>query len=230
MSPQRAPLGALAALAIAALAIAAPASQAAARATPRTSLPVIERQVMCVTCKIPLNVAQSPQANLERAYIQGLIDQGQGEAEIKRALVGQYGPAVLGLPSAHGFDETVYLVPLAVVLAMIATFVLLLPSWRRRARAQAAATAPAATLDAADAARLESDLARFDCPPATAAPPASPGRSAHRAGRGRRYISSGAPTPSKCRQRAIVRPLATHRAMRSDSTVSGSAPTTRQSR
>ena len=67
------------------------AGAAAASAAPRTSLPAIERQVMCVTCKIPLNVAQSPQADRERAFIQRLIDQGADEAQIKRALVGQYG-------------------------------------------------------------------------------------------------------------------------------------------
>jgi cytochrome c-type biogenesis protein CcmH/NrfF len=146
-----------------ALTIAAPTSQAAGTVTPRTSLPIIERQVMCVTCKIALQVAQSPQANLERAYIQGLISHGEDEAEIKRALVAQYGPTVLGLPSTHGFDLAAYLVPLAVVLALIATLIVLLPRWRRDARAQAAAgTATAATLSATDTARLDSDLARFD--------------------------------------------------------------------
>jgi cytochrome c-type biogenesis protein CcmH len=149
-------LGAL----VATSAIAVPA--AASGATPRTALPTIERQVMCVTCKIPLNVAQSPQADRERAFIRSLIDQGDSEAAIKNALVGQYGPAVLGLPSAHGFDLTVYLVPLAVVLALLATLALLLPSWRRHARAAAAREAPTATLSTTDAARLESDLARFD--------------------------------------------------------------------
>ncbi|HEY4810895.1 MAG TPA: cytochrome c-type biogenesis protein CcmH [Solirubrobacteraceae bacterium] len=130
---------------------------------PRTTLPIIERQVMCVTCKIPLMVAESPQAKLEREYIQGLIDKGQDEAEVKRSLVAQYGPTVLGLPSTHGFDLTAYLVPLAVVLALLATLAVVLPRWRRHARAQAAiATSAAATLSAADAARLESDLARFD--------------------------------------------------------------------
>lgn len=136
---------------------------ASGAATPRTSLPVIERQVMCVTCKIPLNVAESPQADRERRFIQGLIDQGEGEAEIKRALVGQYGPAVLGLPGAHGFDLTAYLVPLAVVLALVGLLVVLLPRWRRRARVQdtrRAADQP--TLAAPDAARLDADLARFD--------------------------------------------------------------------
>jgi cytochrome c-type biogenesis protein CcmH/NrfF len=127
-----------------------------------TSLPVIERQVMCVTCKIPLNVAQSQQANRERAFIQSLIDEGQTEAQIKRSLLAQYGPTVLALPSAHGFDLTVYLVPLAAILALLATLVVLLPRWRRHARDQAArATAPP-TLSPADAARLDADLTRFD--------------------------------------------------------------------
>ena len=126
-----------------------------------TSLPVIERQVMCVTCKIPLNVAQSQQANRERAFIQGLIDEGKTEAQIKDALVAQYGPTVLGLPSAHGFDLTAYLVPLAVVLGLMVGLALLLPRWRR-ARAEGAHETPATTLDAGDAARLDADLARFD--------------------------------------------------------------------
>jgi cytochrome c-type biogenesis protein CcmH len=133
---------------------------AAAASVQRTSLPVIERQVMCVTCKIPLNVAQSPQADRERAFIQSLIDQGQSEAQIKRALVAQYGPAVLGLPSSSGFDLGAYLVPIAVVVALLAMLGLLLPRWRRRARARPGDDEPA--LDPTDAARLESDLARFD--------------------------------------------------------------------
>ena len=152
-----------AALAFAATAaIVGPSAAGASAVVPRTSLPVIERQVMCVTCKIPLNVAQSPQADRERAFIQGLIDQGQGEAQIKRELVAQYGPAVLGLPSASGFDLTAYLVPLAVVLAALATLLLLLPRWRRHARAQGGREAPAAAISASDRARLDSDLARFD--------------------------------------------------------------------
>jgi cytochrome c-type biogenesis protein CcmH len=146
-------------VALAAVAALAPAGSLAAAARP--SLPVIERQVMCVTCKIPLNVAQSPQADRERAFIQGLIDRGYSEPQIKRALVDQYGSTVLGLPGSHGFDLSVYLVPVAVVLALLATLAVLLPRWRRRARAGPAGGA-VPQLDAADAARLESDLARFD--------------------------------------------------------------------
>jgi cytochrome c-type biogenesis protein CcmH len=151
-------------LALAGAAIAGGAAAGAATVKPRTTLLQVERQVMCVTCKIPLQEAQSPQAGLEREYIQGLVDEGESEAQIKRALVAQYGPTVLALPSTHGFELAVYVVPLAVVLALLATVALLLPSWRQRARERAPTIAGVGvgTLDPTDAARLESDLARFD--------------------------------------------------------------------
>jgi len=129
---------------------------------PRTTLPVIERQVMCVTCKIPLNVAESPQADRERALIRRLIAEGKTEAQVKGVLVGQYGTAVLGLPASKGFDLTAYLVPVALVLALLALLALLLPSWRRHARARAESTPSAPELSETDAARLEADLKRFD--------------------------------------------------------------------
>jgi cytochrome c-type biogenesis protein CcmH len=136
---------------------------AAWAAMARTTLPAVEGQVMCVTCKIPLPAAQSLQATRERAYIQSLIDQGRSDTQIKRALVYQYGPAVLALPSAHGFDLAAYLVPVAVVAALLIGLALLLPRWRRRTRAaQAARGAPVSPLSPADTARLEADMARFD--------------------------------------------------------------------
>ena len=151
-------------IALLALCLSAPSAlgMGATVAPPRTSLPVIERQVMCVTCKIPLQVAESPQADREREFIQGLIDEGQDEAQIKRSLVAQYGPTVLALPSAQGFDLTVYLVPLAVFLALLATLAVLLPRWRRHARAQAGSVLEAPLRDPAATARLDADLARFD--------------------------------------------------------------------
>ncbi len=142
--------------------LAGPLGASAGALAPRTTLPVIERQVMCVTCKIPLNVAESPQADRERALIRGLIAAGRSEAQIKSSLVAEYGPAVLALPSANGFDLAAYAVPAAVVLALVALLALLLPSWRRHAREQTAQTAGAPELSASDAARLDADLKRFD--------------------------------------------------------------------
>jgi cytochrome c-type biogenesis protein CcmH/NrfF len=132
-----------------------------ASAAAKPTLPVIERQVMCVTCKIPLNVAQSQQADRERAFIQSLIDEGKSESQIKRALVDQYGPAVLGLPATHGFDLAAYLVPVAVVVALLTVLALLLPRWRRRPPAGGSPPGPSPALDPRDAARLDADLGRF---------------------------------------------------------------------
>jgi cytochrome c-type biogenesis protein CcmH len=148
------------AVALTATAIAMPISAGAI--APSTSLPVIERQVMCVTCKIPLNVAESPQADRERALIRRLIAEGKNETEVKDALVGQYGAAVLGLPASKGFDLAAYLVPVAVVLTLLVLLALLLPSWRRHSRANSAITPSAPELSESDATRLDTDLKRFD--------------------------------------------------------------------
>jgi cytochrome c-type biogenesis protein CcmH len=138
---------------------------AAAAVTQRTSMSTILPEVMCVTCKIPLEVAQSPQADSERAYIQQLIDRGDTESQVKRALVNTYGPQVLALPPASGFNLAVYVVPIAVAALLVAMVSLLLPQWRRNLR-RASLSAPSgpAALGPEDAARLDSDLARYDDP------------------------------------------------------------------
>jgi cytochrome c-type biogenesis protein CcmH len=131
-------------------------------AHPRATLPDIEPQVMCVTCKIPLNVAESTQADDERAFIQELINKGEDEAEIKRSLVSQYGPLVLGLPKASGFNLAAYLVPVLVVALLVGIMLVLLPRWRRESRRSEHDGGAAVELSPGDAARLDSDLARFD--------------------------------------------------------------------
>jgi cytochrome c-type biogenesis protein CcmH/NrfF len=153
-------------LLIALLAVASLALPTVTLAAPRTNLPAIESQVMCVTCKIPLQIAESAQADRERAFIQSLINQGQSEDQIKHALVGQYGPQVLALPATHGFDLAAYLVPIAAVVLVLGALALLLPRWRRRTRGPdglypEGVTAPG-PISPADTARLEADLARFD--------------------------------------------------------------------
>jgi cytochrome c-type biogenesis protein CcmH len=159
ISPRR--IASLALLAVALTGLSSSLARATGNSANRPSLTTIERQVMCVTCKIPLNVAESKQADRERAFIRREIAKGDTEAQVKDALVGQFGSTVLGLPGDHGFDLTAYLVPLAAVVALAATLLTLLPRWRRRARAQTTATS-ATSLSASDSARLESDLARFD--------------------------------------------------------------------
>lgn len=134
---------------------------AASGAPARASLPDVEDEVMCVLCKIPLNVAEAPEADAERRFILSLIARGEDKAQIKQALVAQYGPAVLALPKATGFNLALYLVPVLALIAGIATLAVLWPRWRRRARRQAPA-APDTSPPPADARRLDDELARFD--------------------------------------------------------------------
>jgi cytochrome c-type biogenesis protein CcmH len=157
-------LVALAAIASALTAAALAPTVALAAQAPRASLTDIENDVMCVACREPLAVAQSPQANSERDFIRALIAKGQTKQQIEQALVAQYGPAVLGRPPAHGFNLTVYVLPPAILILGLATLAIALPRWRRRTRARAAARheAAAAPLTTAEASRLEQDLARFD--------------------------------------------------------------------
>lgn len=149
---------AVAALALS-LALLAPATALAA--APRASLVDIEDEVMCVTCKIPLNIAEGPQPNREREFIRGLIDQGRTKAQIKAALVAEYGPNVLALPASDGVGLTAYAVPLALLALLAAGLALLLPRWRRRTPAAPAPESAAAPLSSAEARRLDDDLARY---------------------------------------------------------------------
>jgi cytochrome c-type biogenesis protein CcmH/NrfF len=146
-----------AALVVLVLALLAPAGAAAAG--PKASLVDIEDEVMCVTCKIPLNIAEGPQPNRERELIRGLIAQGRTKEQIKTALVAEYGENVLALPDNDGVGLTAYLVPLALLGLLAGGLVVLLPRWRARTPAPVADAAPAIT--AADATRLDDDLARY---------------------------------------------------------------------
>jgi cytochrome c-type biogenesis protein CcmH len=130
----------------------APAGAATAAVTPRASLTDIESDVMCTACREPLEVAQSPQADSERAYIRGLIAQGEDKSQILKNLVAQYGPAVLGKPPAHGFNLTVYIIPVAILAVGAAILAFTLP------REPAPAGPP---LDPADELRLEQELSEF---------------------------------------------------------------------
>jgi cytochrome c-type biogenesis protein CcmH len=149
-------------MALALLTALATVSVAVAAPKPRASLTNIELDVMCVACHEPLAVAESPQADAERSYIQGLIAQGETKSQIEKNLVAQYGVAVLGKPPAHGFNLTVYILPPAIVIIGAGLLVFTLPRWRRRTRARAAersATLP--PLDPTEAQRLDEELSRY---------------------------------------------------------------------
>jgi cytochrome c-type biogenesis protein CcmH len=149
------------ALTLAVLVVLALAPGAAPAAQPRTSFNDVEDEVMCDTCNVPLNIAESDRADQERAVIRKLIAQGLTKDEIKARLKAQYGPAILATPEDSGFSLAAWWVPVAVVAALVALLVALLPRWRRAPPPPPAARREPA-LSAAEARRLDEDLAKYD--------------------------------------------------------------------
>jgi cytochrome c-type biogenesis protein CcmH len=138
---------------------------AVAAQAPRASVTDIEDEVMCVACGVPLDIAESPQADRERAYIRQLVARGLTKDQIKSELVATYTDRVLAMPETKGFGLAAFLVPIALVLAALAAFAVFLPRWRNKGRGGpgGAGAAPAGpSLSDADARRLEEDLARYD--------------------------------------------------------------------
>ena len=128
-------------------------------AAPQTTLPDVEDEVMCVECGTALNVSQSPVADQERAFIRERIAEGMTKAEIKAALVEEYGPDVLAEPPSEGFNLTAWLVPAALAGAALLGVVALTRRWR------GSSPVPPATgreLDPEDQQRLDAELAAFD--------------------------------------------------------------------
>jgi cytochrome c-type biogenesis protein CcmH len=130
-----------------------------AAAEPRTTLPDVEDEVMCVECRTMLNVSTSPVADQQRAFIRARIADGMSKEEIKAALVDEYGPAVIAEPGDEGFDLAGWLVPAAVVGVAGLGVAVLARRWRRRPEPPAGA---GPELDPADARRLDAELTAFD--------------------------------------------------------------------
>jgi len=146
-------------LAVVLLAVLTPVASAA----PRASLTEIEKQVMCPVCGTLLQLAESPQAQREKAFIRRLIGEGKTESQIKDALVAEYGNEVLALPQGSGFSLSAYVVPIAAFLVAAVALALGVMRWRRAGGGsggggQTAAAGPKGD----DAERLDADLARYD--------------------------------------------------------------------
>ncbi len=148
------------------LVLALAAASPAVAATPRASFNDLEDEVMCDVCGVPLNIAESPRAEQQRQEIKGMIARGLTKKQIKSELVARYGPSILATPQDHGFSLAAYLVPIAAVLAALAALAIALPRWRRRRPAagddeDGDGDGDTPAMSAADARRLDEDLARF---------------------------------------------------------------------
>ncbi len=148
------PLSKRAAACLLALCVLLPAAPALAA----VSFPDLEDEVMCDTCNVPLNIAQSPRADQLRREIRVLIGRGEDKQQIKATLSNRYGPAILALPPASGFGLAAYLVPIIVALGLGLLAIVLLRRWRRSGRGDRQAEPP---LGDEDSARLNDELERF---------------------------------------------------------------------
>ena len=149
---------------VALLALLALVPATALAAAPRASFNDVEDEVMCDTCNVPLNIAESDRADQERVAIRRLIARGLTKQQILAQLERTYGPAILAKPQDSGFSLAVWWVPVAVVVGLLALLAALLPRWRRRARdgGDGQRRPGARTLTSAEARRLDEDLARYD--------------------------------------------------------------------
>jgi len=147
--------------ALLAVVLAVPASMASA-AEQRASLAEIEKQVMCPVCGTLLQLAESPQAQREKAFVKRLIAEGKTEDQIKDALVAEYGEEVLALPPDSGFSLSAYLVPIIAFLIAAVALAIGVWRWRRAGGPKDGGTPRPAGPSGDDADRLDADLARYD--------------------------------------------------------------------
>jgi cytochrome c-type biogenesis protein CcmH len=128
-----------------------------------TTLNEIEAEVMCPVCGTLLQLAESPQALREKAFVSRLIAEGRDKQEIKDVLVAEYGSEVLALPQDSGFDLSAYVVPIVAFAITVIALALGMLRWRRESGSGRDGDGPAPPgPSAADAERLDADLARYD--------------------------------------------------------------------
>jgi cytochrome c-type biogenesis protein CcmH/NrfF len=122
----------------------------------------VESQFICTTCHEPLELVSSPQALSEKAYLEGLLQRHLNMAQVKTAMVSQYGVAVLAKPPASGFNLTVYILPPAVLLGGLALLAYTLPKWRARSRLAAVTPMEGAEpLSSDESERIDAELETF---------------------------------------------------------------------
>jgi cytochrome c-type biogenesis protein CcmH len=134
---------------------------AANAATPQTSLSEISSEVMCPVCGTLLELAESPQAQREKVFVERLVNEGKSKQEIKDALVAEYGNEVLALPQGSGFSLSAYLVPIVAFAIAAIALALGILRWRRSSGPPEDGASVAGP-SAEDSERLDADLARYD--------------------------------------------------------------------
>ncbi len=151
-------------VAVAALLLAAPAVASEQQPT----LAELENEIYCPTCKTLLALSNAPIAQRMRQFINERIAAGATKAEIKDALVAQFGEAVLAAPPKRGFNLLAWVLPFVGIGLAGAAVAFLAYRWTRGGRGRAQETAGTGALnghrrlDPELERRLDEELARYD--------------------------------------------------------------------
>jgi cytochrome c-type biogenesis protein CcmH len=121
----------------------------------------MQTQLMCVTCRVPIDQSESRFAEHVRSFLHQKCVAGWTGSQVKDTLVRQFGEEILAAPPKHGFSLLAWLVPGAVLLAGIGIAATLALRWSR-SRPGPPRSPPGGDLDAALAARIDADMAGFE--------------------------------------------------------------------
>jgi cytochrome c-type biogenesis protein CcmH len=130
----------------------------AAGAGGRPNASDLEAELVCPVCQTTLDQSDAPIAVEMKAYIRRRIAAGDSAAQIRAALVAQFGQGVLATPSKHGFGLLAWLVPILVVLGAGLVIGVLVWAWSKRR----GPPGPERPLDPELERRVDEELARFE--------------------------------------------------------------------
>ena len=140
------------------------AAPAAAQACNGWTEQDMQTQLMCITCRVPIDQSESPFANHVRDFVHQKCRAGWTSSRVKDTLVARFGEEILAAPPKHGFTLLAWLVPGAVLLAGVGVAVTLARRWSRSRRGPPGPSAGDGESDLDDdmTARIDADLARFE--------------------------------------------------------------------
>lgn len=100
-------------------------------AQPRTTLEAVEAELMCVTCKTPLNQSNAVQADRERQMIERLIAGGATKQQAIDGMSQAYGDEILINPPQKSLRVARIALPAAAGLFGVGLLFVLIRRWRR---------------------------------------------------------------------------------------------------
>ena len=121
----------------------------------------MQTQLMCITCRVPIDQSDSRFAQHVRTYLHQKCVAGWTGSQVKDTLVRQFGEEILAAPPKHGFTLLAWLVPGAALLAGIGVATALALRWSRSRQGPGPPSA-GGDVDAALGARIDADMARLE--------------------------------------------------------------------